>query len=310
MSNTADVTASYRLAARTTRREAGNFYVALLTLPRAERRAVYALYAFFRELDDAADRLCPHGEGGQHPGNRAGGAIPCRRPDCVQVRRDAMREIRRRLAGVVAGNVVCERDLALADAIERFAIEPGDIEDVVRGVEADLEPVEMETVEDLERYAYLVASAVGLATLAILNGGVPPTDEMRERAVRLGLGMQLANVVRDVGEDAAQGRIYVPRDLLGKHGASAESIRAGTITPELRLALAGLGVRARDHLRAGRELMHYVPRHSRACLWLLSEVYGRILTRIEEAGYDVFPARISLSMHEKLWLLATARCRI
>jgi len=284
----AELARSYRLAARTTRREAGNFYVAFLTLPRAERRAVYALYAFFRELDSAADDL----------------NLP------LAGKRQAIAAMRRRLGEASSGHALSNVDLALADAIERFAIEPGDIEDVIRGVEADLEPVAMETIDDLERYAYLVASAVGLATLAILNGGVPPTDEMWERAIRLGLGMQLVNVVRDVGEDAAQGRIYIPRDVLEKHGASAADIRAGALTPSLRLALTEVGTRARDHLRAGRKLMRNVPRHSRACLWLLSEVYGRILTRIEEAGYDVFPTRISLSTHEKLWLLATARCRI
>lgn len=299
---------SYALAARTTRREAGNFYVAFLTLPRAERRAVYALYSFFRELDSAADA-----------------------PDLsVARKRESILGMRRRLAAAVASATACgrspteklgeaglhtrsedacERDLALADAIERFAIEPSDIEDVISGVEVDLEPVEMQTMDDLERYAYLVASAVGLATLAVLNRGVPPTDEMRGQAVRLGLGMQLVNVVRDIGEDAAQGRIYVPRDVLDAHGATRSEIERGDVSEPLRQALAEVAERAREHLRAGRELMANVPRSSRACLWLLAEVYGRILTQIEESGYDVFSSRISLPRREKLWLLATARWR-
>lgn len=305
-----ELASSYRHAARTTRREAGNFYVAFLTLPRAERRAVYALYAFFRELDDAVDRPCEHDAGDPLAEKRDGGPLPCRLPECVAQRRSRIEEMRHRVSAAVGERPSCGRDLALADAIERFAMEPGDMDDVIRGVEADLEPVTMETMDDLERYAYLVASAVGLATLAVLNGGIPPTDEMRAQAIRLGLGMQLVNVMRDVGEDAAQGRIYVPRDVLARHGASVESIRSGRPTPELRLALAELGTRARGHLHAGRELAHRVPRRSRACLWLLAEVYGRILTRIERADYDVFPARISLPTREKLWLLATAWCRI
>ncbi len=283
-----DLARSYALAAQTTRREAKNFYVAFLTLPREQRLAVYALYAFCRELDSVADE----------------GRIS------LDERRAGVEAMRGRLATAVAGEPTCERDLALADAIERFAVDSADLEDVVRGVEADLAPVEMATLDDLERYAYFVASAVGLATLAVLNGGVPPTDEMRDRAIRLGLGMQFVNVVRDVGEDAAQGRIYVPRELLERHGASAESIKSRVLTPELHAALAELGDRAREHLRAGRELIRYVPRTSRACLWLLSEVYGRILTRIEQAGYDIFQDRISLPTSEKLWLLASARCRI
>jgi len=302
----AELEASYRLAARTTRREAGNFYIAFLSLPRAERRAVYALYAFFRELDDAAD-----GAPGKSAIETGGESHFLHSVAAAADPRSAgITRMRHRLALAVAGEPESSRDLPLADAIERFSIEVSDLEDVIRGVETDLGAVEMRTLEELEDYAYLVASAVGLATLAILNGGVPPTDEMRERAVRLGLGMQLVNVVRDVGEDAAQGRIYIPRDILEKHGASAADIRAGAMAPALRPALAEVGARARDHLRAGRELMRNVPRHSRACLWLLSEVYGRILMRIEESRYDVFAGRISLPMREKLWLLATARCRI
>lgn len=293
---------SYRLAARTARREAGNFYVAFLSLPRAERRAVYALYAFLRELDDVADATDPRDRSSEN------GDAPIVSP--IDARRAGISEMRTRLLAAAAGHASCDRDLALADAIARFGIEVADVEDVIRGVEADLEPVEMGTVDELEGYAYLVASAVGLATLSVLAGGVPPTDEMRERAVRLGLGMQLVNVVRDVGEDATHGRIYIPRDVLAEHGASAADVRAGTLTPELRGALADIGSRASAHLRAGRELMRYVPRHSRACLWLLSEVYGRILVRIEEARYDVFAGRVSLPRREKLWLLATARCRI
>lgn len=301
-----DLARSYRLAARTTRREAGNFYIAFLSLPRAERRAVYALYAFFRELDDAADGA--PGKGGIEPESESHflhSVAAAADPRSVGIAR-----MRERLARAAAGEPESSRDLALADTIERFSIDVGDLEDVIRGVETDLGPVEMQTLEGLEDYAYLVASAVGLATLAILNCGVPPTDEMRERAVRLGLGMQLVNVVRDVGEDASQYRIYVPQELLARHGARRASIDDGVLTPELRAALAELGSRARGHLRAGRELMPRVPQSSRACLWLLSEVYGRILTRIEEARYDVFPARISLPAREKLWLLATARCRI
>ncbi len=303
-----DLARSYALAARTTRREAGNFYVAFLALSREQRRAVYALYAFFRELDSAADA-----------------------PDLPPAeKRGAIVEMRRRLAAVASATAsgrsltekpgeagllspaenVCDRDLALADAIERFGIELSDIEDVIRGVEMDLEPVEMETMDDLERYAYLVASAVGLATLAVLNDGIPPTDEMRERATRLGLGMQLVNVVRDVGGDAAQGRIYVPRDVLITHGVERGALQRGELSDGLRAALSEVASRARDHLRAGRELIPRVPRRSWACLWLLAEVYGRILTRIEESRYDVFSSRISLPGREKLWLLATARWRV
>ena len=346
----ASLARSYALAARTTRREAGNFYVAFLTLPREQRRAVYALYTFFRELDNVADAaangaradvrhsltekcdeaalLC--GDSSSRAEQSHESTFPKNGADSVDLRRAGIERMRRRLVAAVASagdggrsltekpgdagllspaEPVCERDLALADAIERFAIEPSDIEDVVRGVEMDLEPVEMQTMDDLERYAYLVASAVGLATLAVLNDGIPPTDEMRGRATRLGLGMQFVNVVRDVGEDAAQGRVYVPRELLAAHGVERGALEHGEPSDGLRNALREVAERARGHLRAGRELIPYVPRRSRACLWLLAEVYGRILTRIERAGYDVFSSRISLPGREKLWLLATARWR-
>lgn len=309
--------AAYRAAARTTRRRAANFYIAFLTLPRKQRRAVYALYAFFRSLDDAADDVAdavPTALQPSQPRERATGALlQSQSTQCcgaLEERREAIDEVRCRFRAVAAGSPASERDLALADAIERFGIDPSDIEDVIAGVEMDLEPVEMETMDDLERYAYLVASAVGLATLAILTDGIPPTDAMRERAIRLGLGMQLVNVVRDVGEDAAQGRVYIPREVLAAHGADRKEIEGSDISEPLRDALRDVAERAREHLRAGRELIPCVPRRSRACLWLLAEVYGRILTRIEASRYDVFSSRVSLSGREKLWLLATAPWRV
>ncbi|MEW5825594.1 MAG: phytoene/squalene synthase family protein [Candidatus Bipolaricaulota bacterium] len=277
---------SYRTAARVARREARNFYLAFLTLPRGQRRAVYALYAFFREADDVAD-----------------GAFPDPQPDATGGRRAGIEALRKRLAAAVAGSSFLERDLALADAIERFAIKPSDLEDVLTGVESDLGTVEMQTMNDLECYAYLVASAVGLAALAVLNDGVPPSDAMRERAIRFGLGMQLINVVRDVREDAAAGRLYVPREVLRAHGADPMDLRSGRPTEAVCAALADIASRACEHLAAGRALIPSVPGRSRACLWLLAETYDGLLRRIERAGYDVFSSRIGLPTAQKLWLV-------
>ena len=200
-------------------------------------------------------------------------------------------------------------DLALADTIHRFGVDIDDLGDVITGVEMDLESRAFKTFDDLRTYCYYVASAVGLATLPILNDGVPPTDAMRERAVVLGLGMQLVNILRDVAEDLDRGRIYLPADELAGFDVTPEDLKRGVMTDEIRSLLAFQANRARQFIDEGRELTPLVPRYSRGCLWLLAELYGRVLARIAAADYDLFRGSVSLPAWEKSALLASTLWR-
>ncbi len=307
-----DLARAYRACACTARRHARNFYFAFLSLPTAQRRAVYALYAFCREADCVADDAVPASSATGENGSavlsvreleKVPSATNNDTPDDLEARRARLDAMRDRLAAAARGDPETERDLALADAIDRYGVSEADLRAVLDGVETDLTPRRIETDEELRSYCYHVASAVGLATLPVLTDGGPPTAGMREAAVDLGLGMQYVNVLRDIDEDLALGRIYLPREELAAHGVDEAALRARTMTDGLRSLLAAHAERAGSYLDSGRRLLPDLPRRSRACPWLLSEIYGRILARIVAADYPVFERRASLPASEKLWLV-------
>ncbi len=316
-----DLARAYRACARTTRRHARNFYFAFLSLPRPERRAVYALYAFCRESDEIADCVADGAPAGlSATDENSSAALVSDEPEhashCTDsqpvdlpVRRAKLAEMRERLAAAAAGRPMVPRDLALADTFERFGAREEDLADVLTGVEMDLEPTTIETAEELRTYCYHVASAVGLATLPILIGGRTPTDAMRGAAIDLGLGMQYVNILRDVAEDLGLGRIYLPLRELATHGAGESHLHARAMTDELRSFFTAHADRARDRLESGRRLLPLLPRRSRSCPWLLSEIYGRILARIVADDYPIFEQRVSLPTIEKLWLLCSSPWR-
>lgn len=274
--------AAHRYCARLTRREAKNFYFAFITLPKRKRLAIYAVYAFCREADDIADSELPLAE-----------------------KAADLDRLRERLEAAAAGEPLMQADLALSDTIARFSVDPGDLADVLNGVEMDLTVSRYESFQELRRYCYLVAAAVGLSVLPILahcrRGGAVCTAA-RDRAVALGLGMQLANIVRDVTEDIERDRVYLPKEDLKRFGVCEEDLQAGRLSGRMRALLAFEVERARDYLREGEKLLPYLPRRARGCPALLSGIYSRILERIEERDYDVFSSRIFLPSAEKLSL--------
>ncbi|MCJ7453766.1 MAG: phytoene/squalene synthase family protein, partial [Steroidobacteraceae bacterium] len=300
----------YAACARTTRREARNFYYGFASLPRRQRLAIYALYAFCREADDCVDSASSMDalftpEKSEKPALLLGDAPA----DVPSDPRLGIARLRERLAAAADGHPLTSGDLALADAIERFGVSPDDLADVITGVEMDLTRTRYATFDDLRDYCYHVASAVGLATLPILNAGVPPTDAMREHAIDLGLGMQLINVLRDVAEDLERDRVYLPQEDLVRFGVDQAALVRREMTEPLRLLLAFQAARAVECLDRGRRLLPHLPRRGRACPWLLAEIYGRVLQRLIRADYDVFAARVSVSKWAKLGLLVSARWR-
>jgi len=232
-----------------------------------------------------------------------------RKEDAVASARKGIAKLRERLVAAAEGRATIPRDLALVDVFEKFGVSPEDLADVVAGVEMDLTRARYRTFDDLRDYCYHVASAVGLATLPILNAGVPPTDAMREHAIDLGLGMQLVNILRDVAEDIDRDRVYLPQDDLERFGVDQVAFVRKKMTEPLRLVLAFESARAAEFLERGRQLVPLLPRRGRSCPWLLAEIYGRVLQRIIAADYDVFARRVVLRASEKLILLATARWR-
>ncbi len=272
---------AYEACLTITRQEARNFYFAFITLPRAKRRAIYAVYAFCREADDIAD----------------GDA------DLVE-KIDAFTRLRKRLAAIVEGKPQTLTDIALYDTIVRFSVDPDHLVQVINGVEMDLTVLRYETFTDLQLYCHLVASAVGLSVLPILahRRGWSLSREVENLGEDLGVGLQLANIVRDVAEDIERNRIYIPLEDLERFAVTEEMLRIGETNEEVRALLSFEIERARGYIRKGERLIDHLPRHARGCLMLLAAIYSRILDRIETKDYDVFSVRVSLSTREKLIL--------
>ena len=275
--------AAYRACTRLTRRRAKNFYYAFLSLPRRKRRAIYAVYTFCRQADDIAD---------------SAGEIPTKQL--------ALEKLRARLQQAAAGAPQCPADLALTDAIARFTIEPADLAHVVDGVELDLTVSRYADFDELSHYCHLVASAVGLAVLPILHNGHKGkviTQQDRDLATALGIGMQLVNIVRDVREDIARNRIYLPQEDLERFGVTEGDLRKAEASKALRRLVAFESARARTFLREGERLLTRLPRRARGCPALLAAIYSLILDRIEDNNYDVLTSRTSLSTWEKVCLM-------
>ena len=263
-----------------TRLHSRTFYLASSLLPRAKCRAVQALYAFCRISDDLVD-------GG---GSRAQLDNWRRQALCSQVPGTLK----------VPGTSWDERELvtlAWADARARYRIPVRYAEQLIQGVGHDLDGASYETFEDLAAYCYGVASTVGLMSMHIVGFEGP---EAIPYAVKLGVALQLTNILRDVGEDWRMGRLYLPRTELAAFDLSAEDIAQGCTDDRWQRFLAFQIERTR-HLYAealpGVAMLH---RDGRFAIAAAAELYRDILDDIEAHGGDVFQRRAYVSNWGKL----------
>ena len=190
---------------------------------------------------------------------------------------------------------------ALADVASKYNIPQEYFEDVIRGVEADLTKTSYNDFEDLRGYCYQVASAVGLICLQIFGYS---DMKARDRAIDLGLAMQLTNIIRDVREDLEMGRVYLPQDEMARFGYSGMDLQNHLINDSFVALMRFQAERARNYFDSGFQLLPYLSPRSRACPAVLGRIYSKVLQRIETAGYDVFRERVSLSKGEKLRVTA------
>ena len=273
-----DLAAAYEHCRLLTRTQARNFYYGFITLPPARRRAIYAVYAFCRLCDDAADETNDPDE---------------------QLRRvgDQRRLLEQALDGEPGGPVYT----ALADAIGRFSIPGRHLREIVNGVEMDASKTRYRTFAELEGYCYRVACCVGLVCLEIFGYEDPGA---RRHAIDLGMAMQLTNILRDIAEDAGRGRIYLPLEDLERFRLTEPELLAGPAGERFRDLMRFQVERARAYFDTARQLLPLLPVLSRACPAMLEATYSRLLDRIEERDYDVYRGRISLGTAEKLLLAA------
>jgi phytoene synthase len=259
--------AAYAEVERITRERARNFAYGIMLLPRSKRRAIAAIYAFARLVDDIAD-----------------GDLP-------------LQEKHRRLTalhGQVDGTGKSALWIALADARSRFPIPARALHDLVDGGLQDLEQSRYASFDELAVYCRRVAGAVGIACTAVYGADQP------RRAESLGIALQLINIMRDVAEDWRLGRVYLPQDELASFGVSEDDIAAARCTPAWQALMAYQATRARAYLDEGMTLLEYLDARSSACVGTFAGLYRVTLERIESAGFDVFNGAPKLSALTKL----------
>ena len=272
-----ELSAAYDHCQALTKREAKNFYYGFMLLSAAQRRAIYAAYAFARECDDIVDAGLP--------------------PQEASLRLAAYREsLDRCLQGRPRGPVF----LALRDAIDRYRIPHEYFYRLIEGVETDLTVRRYASFEELKRYCHLVASVVGLISIEVF--GYRGDGQARERAADLGIALQLTNILRDLQEDLRRDRIYLPLDELARFAYTEDDLRAGAATDAFHRLISFQVERARKYYESGRRLLPYLPRRARACVALMVGIYSTILDDIERAPETVLRRRLSLSAGQKLAL--------
>jgi len=274
-----------------TKASRSNFACAFLFLPRAQRDALYAIYAFCRLTDDLVDeRGTPPPVPGDTPSAR-------------------LRAWREELAACTRGEACHPVTRRLAEVMHAFQIPGRYFEELLDGAEMDLVQTRYPTFADLERYCYRVAGVVGLMCIRVFGHSRPET---RGYAERLGIAFQLTNIIRDVAGDALRGRIYLPLEDLARFGCSPEEVLERRPTPGLRTLLAFEAGRAREYYAAAASALPAEDAPRMLPAEIMGATYRRLLERIEAAGFDVFSRPVRLSSAERLLLAlrAWARARL
>lgn len=274
-----DLARAHAHCARVTRRASSNFYYAFFLLPAARRRALCAVYAFCRFIDDIADRQS------------------VREPGALLAR------WREELDRVFAGAPTHPISRALADSVARFGLRRELFEEIIAGVEMDLTLKRYQSFEGLKVYCYRVASAVGLICIEIFGYRNPAT---RSYAEQLGIAFQLTNILRDVGEDARRDRIYLPLEDLERFSVSEEEVLRGVFSPRFQRLMEFQALRAQQHYQAARRHLAPEDRASMASAEAMRRIYSALLERIRRSGYRVLSRRHSLSTARKLAVVGAA----
>ncbi len=281
------IAASYDECRTVARNSASNFYYAFYLLPEPKRRALCALYAYMRLVDDVSDSP-----------DAAGGTASLAAKQRGLARWRALTDAA--YAGDVSGHAILP---AFADTCSRFSIPARYFHDLISGAEMDLTVSSYATFDRLREYCYRVAGTVGLTCIHVFGFKDQRAPDVAER---LGIAFQLTNILRDLRGDLEMGRVYLPQEDLQQFGVR-EADLAGPLAPAVAGLLEFEADRAWTYYEEGAEIVGLVERDSRGALWALARTYSGLLARIESRGYDVFTARVRLSAAEKFGILVRAQ---
>jgi phytoene synthase len=253
-----------------------SFYYSFLFLPPERRRAITALYAFCREVDDVVDES----------------ADP-------QLAATKLAWWRLEVANLFAGKPQHPVTRALLPCIEKYAISQENLGEIIDGMQMDLTQTRYLDWPGLERYCYRVAGVVGLLAAGIFGYSDPRTLDY---AKNLGIAFQLTNIIRDVGEDARKNRIYLPMEDLKRFGVPAADLLNANETEDFRKLLAFEVARANEFYEKAFRLLPAADRRMQRPGLIMAAIYRALLVEIERDGFHVLTARTSLTPLRKFWI--------
>jgi len=260
-----------------------SFYYSFLFLPPERRRAITALYAFCREVDDVVDEVSD--------------------PDLARTK---LAWWRKEVGAIFSGTPQHPVALALQPVVAAYRLPQQHFQTVIDGMAMDLERNRYLDFADLERYCHCVAGVVGLMSAEIFGYANPGTLDY---ARNLGIAFQLTNIIRDVGEDARRGRIYLPQDDLARHGVSVASILRRESTPAMVSLMKAQVARARRWHQNALDALPLEDRRTQRPGLIMAAIYRALLDEIERDGYAVLDHRIALTPLRKLWIAWTTARR-
>ncbi|MBI2837719.1 MAG: presqualene diphosphate synthase HpnD [Acidobacteria bacterium] len=273
-----------------TRASGTSFYYSFKVLPAEKRRAFHTVYAFCRHADDIVDDIVD-GIGAQAASDRAA----------------ALDQWQREFDRCCDGRPEHPIMIALRDKMERFRIPREPFDRIIEGVRMDLVKNRYETFEELYQYCYRVAAGPGLACIHILGFRNPLTLSYAEN---LGVALQITNIIRDAGEDASTGRIYLPRDDMARFGCTEQDLGAGRYSAGFLELMRFECERARGFFRKSRECITPEDRRALLCPEIMAAIYSDTLAKIERLNFQVLRKKIRVSRARKLLLALTTCARI
>jgi len=257
-------------------RSGSSFYYAFLFLPPERRRAITALYAFCREVDDVVD-------------------------ECTEssVARMKLTWWRTQIEALFQGEAQHPVMKALAPHVQAFGIQDRQLYAVIDGMEMDLDQLRYPDWQALDKYCWHAAGVVGEMSAGIFG---PVTPQTLDYARKLGTAFQLTNIIRDVGDDARRGRIYLPQEDLQRFGVKPSDIMNGVHTESFVELMRYQTTRAREYYRAAMQALPAGERRAQRPGLMMAAIYATLLDEIERDGWHVLDQRISLTPIRKLWL--------
>jgi 15-cis-phytoene synthase len=277
-----------------------NFFYSFLFLPKPKRDAIIDVYAFCRAIDDIVDDIVEKSNG-------VGGAGA---PNAYDEARRELDRWREELDRLYAGEPTMPIAVKLRRVLERFPMPKEYFEEMIDGCEMDLSRNRYETFDELHQYCYRVASVTGLMCIEIFTYRSPGA---KDYAVNLGVALQLTNILRDLKEDAARGRVYLPQEDLRRFEYSEDDLASGKTNDNFREMMKFECERARGYYRLAAGHLADEDRPTMTAAVTMGKIYYRLLGQIEQLDYDVFNNRIRLHRPERFliafseWAKATGR---